>query len=51
VPHTATEDAGAWDSGNLKNSDAWSLVAGAPGESNYICAYHPAMKGKFIVVE
>ncbi len=51
VPHTATDEAGAWNSGNLNNGDSWSLIAGASGESSYICAYHPAMKGKIIVVE
>lgn len=51
TPHIATDEAGAWNSGNLNNGDAWSLIAGAPGESSYICAYHPAMQGKIIVVE
>lgn len=51
VPHTATENDNRWDSGNLNQNDAWTLVAEAVGENEYICTYHPVMKGKLIVVE
>jgi|GEM_PF-684931 len=47
APHTAT--AQGWDSGNLARGQTWTLTAGETGTFEYICAYHPAMKGRLIV--
>lgn len=49
VPHTATEASRAWDSGNLGKDAEWSMTIETPGTSDYICAYHPSMKGKIVV--
>ncbi len=51
VPHTATANDKSWDSGNLNRTDGWLMIVEEIGESSYICAYHPAMKGKIIVSE
>lgn len=51
VPHTASAEARQWDSGNLGKDAEWTLVAGVVGEADYICAYHPTMKGTIIVTD
>ncbi len=51
VPHTASAEAQQWDSGNLNKDAEWTLVAGVAGETDYICAYHPTMKGTIIVTD
>jgi plastocyanin len=49
APHTATDSAGRWASGELKASSRWSRVMGKPGRLPYICEYHPPMRGELIV--
>ncbi|HEY8468988.1 MAG TPA: cupredoxin family copper-binding protein [Longimicrobiales bacterium] len=49
VAHTATDSAGAWDSGEIAKDGRWAYVPRAPGEWAYICALHPTMKGRLIV--
>lgn len=51
VPHTATANDKSWGSGNLNRTDGWLMIAEEVGEHSYICAYHPAMKGKVIIKE
>ncbi len=48
VPHTATANDG-WDSGLLEKSQTWEFTAGEPGLFNYICTFHPVMKGVITV--
>ncbi|QKG72114.1 cupredoxin domain-containing protein [Erythrobacter mangrovi] len=47
APHTAT--AKQWDSAKLNHSQSWSLKVTDKGTFEYICTYHPAMKGKVVV--
>ncbi|WP_299194042.1 cupredoxin family copper-binding protein [uncultured Erythrobacter sp.] len=47
APHTAT--AQGWDSGNLTRGQSWTLTADEAGTFDYICTYHPAMKGRITV--
>jgi len=49
VPHTATARDKSWDSGNLNRDEEWSIVAPAAGVLDYICAYHPSMKGRITI--
>ncbi|HEX7088911.1 MAG TPA: cupredoxin family copper-binding protein [Longimicrobiales bacterium] len=49
VGHTATDSAGAWDSGELPKDGRWAYVPRAPGEWAYLCVLHPSMKGRLIV--
>jgi plastocyanin len=49
VGHTATDSAGAWDSGELPKDGRWAYVPRAAGEWVYLCALHPSMKGRLIV--
>jgi plastocyanin len=44
VPHTATADAGGWDTGNIAAGDS-AAVTVAKGGGAYHCTYHPTMKG------
>jgi len=48
VPHTATA-AGQFDSGNIAPGKAWSRKMDRPGGYDYICSYHPGMKGRIEV--
>ncbi len=43
VPHTATDDAGRWDSGRLGPNESWRLVVSEAGA--YHCTLHPNMRG------
>jgi len=45
VPHTATAENGAWDSGSLGQGEEWSLVVETAGSVDYRCAFHPQMTG------
>jgi plastocyanin len=44
VPHTATPDAGGWDSGSIAAGASWTLVVPEEGLGAYRCAFHPTMK-------
>ena len=48
-PHTATAEAGAFDSREIAPQAYWTHVARKPGEYAYFCTYHPTMKAKIIV--
>ncbi len=48
VPHTATARKG-FDSKNLEPGQTWSYVAKRQGRYEYICTYHPTMKGQLVV--
>jgi plastocyanin len=50
LPHTATAQSGAWDSGELGTEESWSFVATRAGTIDYLCAYHPTMRGRIEVV-
>ncbi|GJL93266.1 cupredoxin domain-containing protein [Hyphococcus sp.] len=51
VPHTATASDKSWDSGNLNRDEEWSMIAPAAGAVDYICAYHPSMKGRITIAD
>jgi amicyanin len=51
VPHTATatSPAKAFDSGNLNQGQRYSFTFDKAGTYDYICIYHPYMKGTIVV--
>lgn len=49
VPHTVTDQGGAFDSGTLAPGASWKLVAKTPGTFHYLCTLHPNMAGTLIV--
>jgi plastocyanin len=48
VPHNAVAE-GKFDSGKLEQGKSWTYTAKDKGTFNYICTYHPNMKGQLIV--
>jgi plastocyanin len=48
VPHTATA-ARKFDSGEIGAGKSWSWIAPAPGRYEYVCTYHPGMKGAIVL--
>jgi len=44
VPHTATSEAGGFDSQMIPAGESWSYTVRTKGEFAYLCTYHPAMK-------
>jgi plastocyanin len=48
VPHTATA-AGGFDSGLIESGKQWSWTVRGDGRIDYICTYHPGMKGSLTV--
>lgn len=52
VPHTATAQDKAFDSGPVEPGASWTLQPGSEARTiNYACLYHPMMKGTIIVVK
>jgi plastocyanin len=45
-PHTATSQAGGFDSLSIAAGKSWRYTAGQAGEFAYTCTFHPAMKGR-----
>lgn len=43
-PHTATSEAGRFDSGIIQAEKSWTFTAGKKGEFAYTCTFHPTMK-------
>jgi plastocyanin len=48
VPHTITAK-GAFDSGAIAAGATWKYTAKTSGRFDYICTFHPTMKGTLIV--
>jgi plastocyanin len=44
VPHTATSEAGRFDSQTIETGKSWRFTAREKGEFLYVCAFHPTMK-------
>lgn len=45
VPHTATAPAAGFDSALIAQGASWQLTTKAAGTFEYICSFHPMMKG------
>ncbi|MGH9311257.1 MAG: cupredoxin domain-containing protein [Vicinamibacterales bacterium] len=44
-PHTATSKPGKFDSGSVDAGKSWKFTARTKGEFDYLCTFHPTMKG------
>jgi plastocyanin len=44
-PHTATSKPGKFDSGSVDAGKSWKFKARTKGEFDYVCTFHPTMKG------
>lgn len=49
VPHTASDPDGSFNTGNIATGQSVSLDFTTPSTFDYICLYHPNMKGTVIV--
>lgn len=51
APHTVTTKGTGWDSGTLSKDKSFTLDTStlAPGTYEYICNFHPSMKGTVVV--
>ena len=49
LPHTVTADSKAWDSGSMAAQAEWQLVVRETGTQNYLCTFHPNMRGTLVV--
>ena len=50
LPHTATQSAkNGFDSGMLATGASWKRTFTAKGDVDYVCAFHPTMKGRLRV--
>ncbi len=43
VPHTATSQAGGFDSKAIEAGRSWRFTVSAKGDFAYVCTFHPAM--------
>lgn len=50
APHTATDEAGMWDSGELRKGESRVLEFSQPGQFDYSCSFHPSMIGRITVM-
>ena len=44
-PHTATSQAGGFDSSRMEAGTSWTFKAATKGDFAYTCTFHPTMKG------
>ncbi|GJM09751.1 MAG: hypothetical protein DHS20C11_20270 [Lysobacteraceae bacterium] len=51
APHTASSNDGNWDTGVLVQNASKTLVVEQQWASDYICQFHPAMKGKVVLAD
>lgn len=49
MPHTATSDGGAWDSGEIVSGGEWTLTVQSGYGGGYTCTYHPTMTGELSI--
>ena len=45
VPHTATSEAGGFDSEEIQAEKSWRYTIQDKGDFAYVCTFHPTMKG------
>jgi plastocyanin len=49
APHTATDKAAGWDTGQLDKNESATITFGTPGVYEYYCSFHPYMKAALTV--
>lgn len=49
VPHTATADSGAFESGSIAADGSWRFTARQKGVVTYHCRFHPTMHGTLVI--
>jgi plastocyanin len=49
VPHTVTNAAKKLESGTIAANGKWTYVVRRKGDVDYVCRFHPGMRGTIIV--
>ena len=49
VPHAVAATKGGWASGSMARNATWRLVVRKAGTVEYLCPFHPTMKGTLVV--
>jgi plastocyanin len=49
LPHTATDQGGGWDTGDLPGKKSVTITFSTPGTYDYVCRYHPNMRATVVV--
>jgi plastocyanin len=49
ITHTATSDAGQFDSDEIAPGKSWAFTATRKGDFDYVCSLHRSMKGSLRV--
>jgi amicyanin len=49
MPHTVSGTSGALKSSALRSGQRYSHTFDAPGSYDYVCDFHPGMKGRVVV--
>jgi plastocyanin len=49
APHTADDAGRKWKTGTVKRNKSADVTFDAAGKFNYVCKFHPDMKGKITV--
>jgi plastocyanin len=49
--HTASANAGGFDTGTLKSGQSKTITVGALGTASYKCQFHPFMTGQIVIVK
>lgn len=49
LPHSATAASKAFDSRRIAPQASWGSVMDKPGRLDYLCTFHPTMKGTLVV--
>jgi plastocyanin len=49
LDHSATSQAGGFDSGRMAAGATWTFTAKTKGQFPYLCTFHPTMTGELVV--
>jgi plastocyanin len=49
LDHSATSQAGSFDSGKMESGAVWTYTAAKKGQFPYVCTFHPTMTGELRV--
>jgi plastocyanin len=49
VPHAVAATSGKWASGSIATNATWKFVPKSAGKVEYLCPFHPTMKGTLVV--
>jgi plastocyanin len=51
TPHTATAADGSWGTKDIPSGKSETLAVPANAGGTYVCRYHPAMRGRLVIID